>query len=205
MALPCPPVRLCPCHGERVRVAPQRAQVATPRPLFYRACMQKYGISVEQLGPHGQAGAQAAERLGARTVIYRDKVAVAAIVPMTDMERVDPVQLGDSGADPLLALCGTCHNDMFVDSMSDLSSTVLFRRQSAAPPAVQAHATQQHATQQHAVQPHHAGAQPAAASTASASTASASTASASTASASTAQAPAARKRPPASPPQVTRA
>ena len=104
--------------------------------------MQKYGIAVDQLGAHGQAAAQAAERHGARTVIYRDKVAVAALVPMSDMERVDPVQLGDSAADPLLALCGTCSNDMFVDSMSELSSTVLFKR-TLVPPAVTPGHTQQ--------------------------------------------------------------
>lgn len=90
--------------------------------------MQKYGISLEQLGPHARAAVQASEVHGARTVIYRDKLAVAAVVPMSDVERIDPVQLGDAGNDPLLALCGTCSNDVFVDSMSELSSTVLFKR-----------------------------------------------------------------------------
>ena len=95
--------------------------------------MQKYGISLEQLGPHARAAVQASEVHGARTVIYRDKLAVAAVVPMKDVERIDPVQHGDVGSDPLLALCGTCHNDVFVDSMSELSRTVLFKRETQAP------------------------------------------------------------------------
>ena len=96
--------------------------------LFYPRAMQKYGIAVEQLGPQSAAAVLAAEHHGARTLIYRDGLAVAAVVPMRDVHRIDPVQLGNTTSDPLLALCGTCHNDAFVDAMSELSTTVLFRR-----------------------------------------------------------------------------
>jgi hypothetical protein len=91
--------------------------------------MQRYGIDVAQLSPHAQAAVQAAERMGARTIIYRDQVPLAAVVPITDIDKLEPADPGDSGADPLLALCGTCSNDTFVDAMSaDLSRTNLFRR-----------------------------------------------------------------------------
>jgi hypothetical protein len=91
--------------------------------------MQRYGIDLEQLSPHAQAATQAAERLGARTIIYRDQVPLAAIVPIADLDKLDPPDPADAGADPLLALSGTCSNDTFVDAMSaDLGRTNLFRR-----------------------------------------------------------------------------
>ena len=90
--------------------------------------MQKYGLTLDQLSAHGQAAAQAAERMASRTTIYRDKVPVAAIVPIADLEKLEPADPGEAGEDPLLALCGTCSDDVFVDSLVDLSSTVLFRR-----------------------------------------------------------------------------
>ena len=90
--------------------------------------MHKFGISLEQLAPHGQAAVQAAERMGARTLVYRDKVAVAAIIAVDDLQRLDPT-VTDTGTDPLLSLCGTCHQDSFVDSLAgELTRTVLFKR-----------------------------------------------------------------------------
>ncbi len=90
--------------------------------------MQKYGLTVDQLGPHGQGAAQAAERMGARTIIYRDQVPIAAVIPMSDMAQLDPPDPGQSGEDPLLSLCGTCQSDMFVEGLrGELTSTVMFK------------------------------------------------------------------------------
>jgi hypothetical protein len=89
----------------------------------------KYGIEVDQLSAHGQAAVRAAERHEARTIIYRDQVPLAAIVPASDLNKLDTPDPGESGSDPLLALAGTCHHDVFVDQFhSDLGSTMLFRR-----------------------------------------------------------------------------
>lgn len=91
--------------------------------------MQKFGLEVAQLSAHCQAAVQAAERLHARTVIYRERVPVAAVIPVDDLERLEPSDPSDAGPDPLLSLCGTCHHDLFVDQMNaDMSRTVLFRR-----------------------------------------------------------------------------
>jgi hypothetical protein len=88
----------------------------------------KYGIEVDQLSAHGQAAVRAAEQLGARTVVFRDQLPIAAVVPAEDLERLDPRDPGDGGTDPLLALCGKCENDAFVDQFNDLSKTRLFQR-----------------------------------------------------------------------------
>lgn len=88
----------------------------------------KYGVEVDQLSAHGQAAVRAAEQLGARTVIYRSQLAVAVIVPADDLERLEPRDPGEAGTDPLLALCGKCDNDAFVDQFNDLSKTRLFTR-----------------------------------------------------------------------------
>ncbi len=90
--------------------------------------MEKYGVSVDQMSPHGRAAAQAAERLQATTIVYRDKVPVAAIIPMEHLEKLDPPDPGAGGEDPLLSMCGTCNHDAFVDQMFDLGHTILFRR-----------------------------------------------------------------------------
>jgi hypothetical protein len=48
---------------------------------------------------------------------------------MNDLDRVDPPDPGASGTDPLMALCGTCRHDGFVDSLlADFSSTGLWNR-----------------------------------------------------------------------------
>lgn len=89
----------------------------------------KYGIEVAQLSAHGQAAVRAAEQLGARTIIYRDQLPLAAIVPAEDIDKLDPNDPGERGSDPLLALCGKCDNDAFVDQFNhELSKTTLFNR-----------------------------------------------------------------------------
>jgi hypothetical protein len=91
--------------------------------------MHKFGIPVEHMSAHGKAATQAATRGGARTVIYRERVPVAAIVPLTDLRALDPPDPSEiSGEDPLLSLCGTFGDDAFVDQLSDLGQTVLFRK-----------------------------------------------------------------------------
>ena len=72
-------------------------------------------------------GAHAARDVGDRA--ERDGHAVAAIVPMTDLDRIDPPDPAAGGSDPLLALAGTCKHDDFVDSLSDdLGKTSLWHR-----------------------------------------------------------------------------
>ena len=49
---------------------------------------------------------------------------------MADFDKVDPPDpaAGATG-DPLLALCGSCHHDAFVDAfVQDFSKTALWRR-----------------------------------------------------------------------------
>jgi hypothetical protein len=87
----------------------------------------KYGIDIEQLSAHGQAAVRAAEQLAARTTIFRDQVPLAAIIPVEDLDKLEPRDPGEGGADPLLSLCGKCDNDAFVDHFnSELSQTALF-------------------------------------------------------------------------------
>ncbi len=91
--------------------------------------MHKYGVALEQLSPQGQASTQAAERQGARTVIYREQVPVACIVPIDDLRTLETGDHIETGEDPLLLLCGTCKGDAFVDGLAgELTRTVLFRR-----------------------------------------------------------------------------
>jgi hypothetical protein len=78
----------------------------------------KYGIPFPDLPKHCLDAVDAAERNHARTLILRDGQAVAAIVPIADLDRIDPPDPGASGADPLLALCGRCRHDAFVDGIS---------------------------------------------------------------------------------------
>jgi hypothetical protein len=88
---------------------------------------QKYGIPVADLPAHCLDAVDAAERTRARTLVVRGAQAVAAIVPMSDFDRVDPPDPGASGQDPLLALCGSCRHDEFVDTfVTDLSQTTLW-------------------------------------------------------------------------------
>jgi hypothetical protein len=90
---------------------------------------QKYGIPFPDLPAHCQDAADAAERARSRTLIVRDGHAIAAIVPMTDLDRIEPPDPAAGGVDPLLALCGACRHDEFVDGLvSDFSKTGLWQR-----------------------------------------------------------------------------
>lgn len=90
---------------------------------------QKYGIPFPDLPAHCQDAADAAESSRARTLVVRDGHPIAAIVPMTDLDRVDPPDPGAGGVDPLLALCGMCRHDEFVDSLvNDFMKTGLWHR-----------------------------------------------------------------------------
>lgn len=77
----------------------------------------KYGIPVSELPNHCLDAVDAAERNHARTLVVRDGQPIAAIVPMQDLDRIDPPDPGAVGVDPLLALCGRCKHDAFVDSL----------------------------------------------------------------------------------------
>jgi hypothetical protein len=88
---------------------------------------QKYGIPIAELPTHCLDAVEAAERARARTLIVRGTQSVAAIVPMADLDRIDPPDPSTDGSDPLLALCGACHHDAFVDELvSDFSKTGLW-------------------------------------------------------------------------------
>jgi hypothetical protein len=90
---------------------------------------QKYGIPFPDLPAHCQDAVDAAERTWARTLVVRDGRPVAAIVPMTDLDRIDPPDPSSGGVDPLLALSGACQHDDFVDTIAgDLSRTGLWQR-----------------------------------------------------------------------------
>lgn len=90
--------------------------------------MQKYAIQEDQMAPQGQAAVQAAERLGARTLIYRGNLPVAAVVAHKELDQLEP-QGVNVQEDLLLALCGTCQQDGFADALGGpLSRTVMFRR-----------------------------------------------------------------------------
>ncbi len=90
----------------------------------------KYGIPVGDLPTHCLDAVDAAERSRARTIVTREGVPVAALVPMADYERIEPPDPSLQGADPLLALCGTCRHDDFVDALGgELAETSFwFRR-----------------------------------------------------------------------------
>ncbi len=97
---------------------------------------QKYGIPVADLPGHCLDAVDAAERTRARTLIVRGAQAVAALVPMADFDKIDPPDPGAAGQDPLLALCGSCRHDDFVDAfVSDLNQTSLWSAGRHAPEA----------------------------------------------------------------------
>lgn len=91
--------------------------------------MHKYGIPLADLPAHCLDAVDAAERTRARTLVVRSGQAVAAIVSMPDLDKIDPPDPSAGGPDPLLALCGACRHDTFVDSLvRDFSSTGLWVR-----------------------------------------------------------------------------
>jgi hypothetical protein len=90
---------------------------------------QKYGIPFPDLPAHCQDAVDAAERTRSRTLITRDNQVIAAIVPKPDLDLLDPPDPGAGGVDPLLALCGACRHDEFVDSLVvDFTKTGLWNR-----------------------------------------------------------------------------
>ena len=91
--------------------------------------MNRYGIPLHDLPAHCLDAVDAAERSLSRSLVVRDGHAVAAIVPMADLDRIDPPDPAASGSDPLLAIAGTCKHDAFVDGLSsDLGRTSLWHR-----------------------------------------------------------------------------
>lgn len=90
---------------------------------------QKYGIPLPDLPAHCQDAVEAAERSHARTLVTRGGHAIAAIVSMADLDRIDPPDPAGGGVDPLLALSGACRHDEFVDSLvADFTKTGLWNR-----------------------------------------------------------------------------
>jgi hypothetical protein len=91
--------------------------------------LNRYGIPLHDLPAHCLDAVDAAERALARTLVVRDGQAIAAIVPMMDLDRVDPPDPAAGGSDPLLALAGSCRHDAFVDLFSvDLDKTSFWHR-----------------------------------------------------------------------------
>jgi hypothetical protein len=91
--------------------------------------VQKYGIPIVDLPGHCLDAVDAAERIRARTLVTREGHPIAAIVPMSDLDKIDPPDPAVDGVDPLLSLCGTCRHDEFVESLlTDLSRTGLWHR-----------------------------------------------------------------------------
>ena len=96
--------------------------------------MNRYGIPYQDLALHAVDAVDAAERSLAKTLVVREGHAVAAIVPMSDLDRIDPPDPAAGGKDPLLAMIGQCQHDDFVDGLrSDLGATALWYRQAAGP------------------------------------------------------------------------
>lgn len=79
--------------------------------------MSRYGLPLSDLPQRASDAVEAAERAHAITVVLRDGAPIAAIVPVEELDRVDPPDPGATGGDPLLALAGTCKRDAFVDEI----------------------------------------------------------------------------------------
>ena len=61
--------------------------------------------------------------------MVRDGHPIAAIVPMTDLDRIEPPDPGAGGVDPLMALCGACRHDDFVQGLvADFTKSGLWQR-----------------------------------------------------------------------------
>jgi len=90
---------------------------------------QKYGIPFSDLPSYCQDAADAADKSRARTLEVRDGHPIAAIVPMTDLDRIEPPDPGAGGVDPLMALCGACRHDDFVQGLvADFTKSGLWQR-----------------------------------------------------------------------------
>ena len=77
----------------------------------------KFGLPLEQVAARALDAVCAAERSRARTVVLRGDQAVAAIVPIEDLDRIDPPDPGATGRDRMLEMCGSCAHDEFVLSL----------------------------------------------------------------------------------------
>lgn len=84
---------------------------------MYFAAVPRYALPLPELPQRCFDAVEAAERGHARTVVARDGHAVAAIVPIEDLDKIDPPDPGLTGGDPLLSLCGTLKQDTFVDNV----------------------------------------------------------------------------------------
>ncbi len=80
--------------------------------------MTEYGLALTDLTGAAHAAALAAERTGARTLIFRGREPIAAVVPMSELAELGAAATSPDEPDPLLSLCGTCGADAFVDALS---------------------------------------------------------------------------------------
>ena len=112
-----------------LEAAPAKLLTAPARSGSFPPVTQKYGIPFTDLPAHCQDAADAADKSRARTLVVRDGHPIAAIVPMTDLDRIEPPDPGAGGVDPLLALCGACRHDEFVaELVADFNKTGLWQR-----------------------------------------------------------------------------
>jgi hypothetical protein len=89
----------------------------------------KYAIPLDDLPNFCLDAVDAAERARSRTLVVRGGAPVAAIVSIPDFEKIEPADPGASGGDPLLALCGACRHDDFVNAFTgEPTSSALWRR-----------------------------------------------------------------------------
>jgi hypothetical protein len=82
----------------------------------------KIALPLAEVPARALEAVAAAERSRARTVVVRDGQPVAAIVPVQDLEKIEPPDPGASGRDRMLDLCGQCQHDEFVASLEALRS-----------------------------------------------------------------------------------
>jgi hypothetical protein len=85
--------------------------------LIERRVVPRYGLPLQELPVRAFDAVDASERAHAFTVLLRDGAPVAAIVPIEDLDRIDPPDPGASGGDPLMALAGSCKRDAFADNV----------------------------------------------------------------------------------------
>lgn len=79
--------------------------------------MKRYGLQLTDLPARAVDAVEMAERSQATTIVLRNGSPIAAIVPTELLDRAEPPDPGASGADPLLALCGACRQDAFVEEV----------------------------------------------------------------------------------------
>ncbi|MFO0662165.1 MAG: hypothetical protein U0165_20375 [Polyangiaceae bacterium] len=79
--------------------------------------MKRYGLQITDLAARAMDAVEMAERAQGTTVVLRNGHPIAAIVPTEVLDRAEPPDPGASGNDPLLALCGACKQDSFVEEV----------------------------------------------------------------------------------------